>query len=455
MTYTTIVPGAIIDSGGTWETRKPLTCLDQPAVGKVDMLSGPTAVNDALGFPAWPRQQVEPITGWNNAWHPATGTPKAMHYGNPGYPTVISGTHFKDLGIGLPVDTIPSSVRTDYSAAVNGVAYTSEYTYPHLLAAGASPTPTATVTPSATVMPTVTPTATPSATATFTPTPTSTPTPTLATGVAFPLKASANGHYLTTQDGTPFLLVGDSVWAMIGQSTDAEIVDYLDDRQAKGFNTVLTETIDPFLQDNAPNNIDGVAPFTTPGNFSTYNPPYYTRFTYLLDQAAARGMVVIVFPLYLGYQCAEQGWGSQVAADTTAHLQAYGTWLGNQYKNKGNIIWVMAGDANPFDCNIAAKVDAFATALTQADPNHLVTAHIAPRGIDSITPWVAGGVPSWFTLNSTYTDELSFTSAQTAYNRTPVRPFVLLESDYENVTGVTRKDLRAEAYWSILSGNCG
>jgi hypothetical protein len=232
----------------------------------------------------------------------------------------------------------------------------------------------------------------------------------------FPLKISANNRYLTTQNGMPFLIVGDSSWLLAAQGTNADIDAYLANRAAKGFNAIVVQLIDSYYSDNAPNNIDGVAPFTTPGNFSTANSTYFNRFDYVVDRAASYGMVVISYPLYLGYQCGEQGFASQVSADTTAHLQTYGTFLGNRYKNKGNIIWVMGGDANPFSCGLNSKLNAFATALVAADPNHLVTEH--NYGGEAVTPWLPS-VPSWLTLNSTYgPSPLSFTQGQTAWNRT-------------------------------------
>jgi hypothetical protein len=271
---------------------------------------------------------------------------------------------------------------------------------------------------------------------------------------SFPLKKSANNRYLTKQDGTPFFIVGDAAWLLTSQVTNTDIDTYLANRAAKGFNTIIVQLIDSYFSDNAPNTIDGIAPFTVPGNFSTFNPAYFSRFDYIVDQAATRGIVVLSFPLYLGANCSEKGFAPQVTADTTAHLQAYGTFLGNRYKDKGNIIWVIGGDESPFTCSLSAKVDAFATALVAADPNHLVTEH--NQGGEAVTPWLAGGVPSWLTLNTTYgPSPLSFTQGQTAWNRTPTRPFFHLEAYYENEHSITRHDLRAEAYWSTLTNGCG
>jgi hypothetical protein len=285
-------------------------------------------------------------------------------------------------------------------------------------------------------------------------TPTSTPAP------RFPLKKSTDNRYLVTQDGIPFLIVGDAGWYLSTQGRYADIDTYLANRAAKGFSAIILQLIDSTYSDRAPNDIDGIAPFTTPGNFSTYNPTYFNKFDYVVDRAAAYGMVVVTFPLFLGYNCGSDGFANQVIADTTAHLQSYGTFLGNRYRNKGNIIWVMAGDANPTcAAGLSAKVNAFATALVTADPNHLVTEHnsaVPGVGSEAVTPWLPN-VPSWLTLNTTYgPSPLSFSQGLTAWNRTPTRPFFHIEGYYENDPHVlTRQQLRSQSYWSMLTNTSG
>ena len=279
---------------------------------------------------------------------------------------------------------------------------------------------------------------------------TGTPTPT----PSFPLKKSPNNRYLVTQGGTPFLIVGDSPWELPIQGTNADIDFYLANRAAKGFNAIIIQTIDSHFSDKAPNNIDNVAPFTTPGNFSTHNSTYFNRVDYVIDQAANYGMAVIVFPIYLGYNCGPAGWASELTADTTAHIEDYATFLGNRYKDRRNIIWVMGGDESPFTCSLSTKVDAFAKALVAADPNHLVSEH--NQGHEAVTPWLPN-VPSWLTLNSVYgPSPLTFTQGQTAWNRTPTRPFFLIEAYYNGDRhGLSRQQIRQEEYWAFLTNICG
>src|SRR4029077_20190299 len=57
--------------------------------------------------------------------------------------------------------------------------------------------------------------------------------------VQFPLRASQNGHYLVDAAGNPFRIQGDSSWDWTHNLVLSEVHAYLDDRQNKGFNTLL------------------------------------------------------------------------------------------------------------------------------------------------------------------------------------------------------------------------
>jgi hypothetical protein len=73
---------------------------------------------------------------------------------------------------------------------------------------------------------------------------------------------------------------------------------------------------------------------------------------------------------------------------------------------------------------------------------------------------------SWLTVNSTctYAPEVTlaerpqfhvYSAALADWNRAPVRPFVLIESTYENERGAKPQWIRRQAYWALLSGAAG
>src|SRR4051812_22039195 len=56
--------------------------------------------------------------------------------------------------------------------------------------------------------------------------------------VAFPLKVSTNGRYLVDQHNVPFLVVGDSPQAMIGNLSVEDAATFIASRKAAGFNAL-------------------------------------------------------------------------------------------------------------------------------------------------------------------------------------------------------------------------
>src|SRR5260370_40905594 len=55
---------------------------------------------------------------------------------------------------------------------------------------------------------------------------------------AYPLKASANNRYLVDQHDVPFLMIGDSPQALIGNLSESEAVTFIANRQRYGINAL-------------------------------------------------------------------------------------------------------------------------------------------------------------------------------------------------------------------------
>src|SRR4051812_43614661 len=60
----------------------------------------------------------------------------------------------------------------------------------------------------------------------------------------YPVKISADRRRLIDADGRPFLIQGDTAWSLIANLQFDEAVRYLDDRHAKGFNTIIVNLIE-------------------------------------------------------------------------------------------------------------------------------------------------------------------------------------------------------------------
>jgi hypothetical protein len=276
--------------------------------------------------------------------------------------------------------------------------------------------------------------------------------PLMASAPAYPLQLGASGRYLVDQANQPVLLAGDAAWSLIAQATDAEADKYLANRQQKGFNTVLVNLIEHKFATNAPHDINGDPPFSG-APFATPDEAYFAHADRVISSAAQKGINALLDPLYLGYDCNDEGWCAEVQRATTQDLQSWGEYVGARYRNFDNIMWVVGADVDPNSRpGLSAKVSAFAAALQQADGRHLFTAHNV-RGEMAIAPWPGA---AWLSVNDTYATYLETVSAaQSAYNVSPPMPFFQIEGWYENEHSMTTQQLRAQAYWTVLSGGMG
>jgi len=270
---------------------------------------------------------------------------------------------------------------------------------------------------------------------------------------AYPLKKSSNGRYFVDQGGVPVLLHGDSPWSLISELTREEVTIYLDDCVARKFNSLIVTSPDAVFTSNPPKNAYGNAPFTTPGKFSTPNEAYFQHADWVIQEAGARGIQILLAPAYLGQN--GEGWLDQVRNNNTEQeMRTYGTWVGNRYKNRPNLIFHWGNDVLPANFgSVSNKIRAMAQGLRSVDSKHLMTYHSSSEqstyGVWSVTQ------ENWIDFNNTYTYQPVWQSTQRDYAFSPTRPFVLFESKYENEHGTSGKQQRVQAYQALLSGAAG
>ncbi len=144
------------------------------------------------------------------------------------------------------------------------------------------------------------------------------------TAVILPLKKGpAGSRYLTGQNNRPFFWSGDAAWSLIAQADRKEVLKYLDNRKEKGFSVIMVNLIEHKFSKNAPSNFYGDKPFTGKP-FTTPNEKYFTYADFVIREAQRRGMVVLLAPLYLGYDCGDEGWCQEVKAATKKDLLELG-----------------------------------------------------------------------------------------------------------------------------------
>lgn len=261
----------------------------------------------------------------------------------------------------------------------------------------------------------------------------------------FPLVVRPGQRYLEDVTGRPFLIHGDTAWSLIAVLNREEVDRYLDDRHARGFNTILVSLIEHHYSANPPANAYGQQPFLEPGDYTTPNEAYFAHADWVLRRAAAKGFLVLLTPSYTG--CCGDGWYEEMVANGPARLRQYGEYLGRRYREFTNILWVHAGDANPPRKDL---VRAIAEGIRAAHPRALHTAHGAHTA--ALDYWQ--GEP-WLQVNNVYTYETVYAHALEQYARAERMPFFLIESVYENEHDATEQSLRTQAYQAVLSGAAG
>src|SRR6185436_13336537 len=224
--------------------------------------------------------------------------------------------------------------------------------------------------------------------------------------------------------------------------------------QQRGVNAILVNLIEHKFSAQAPRDVYGNPPFTTPGDFSTPSSTYFDRAVSIVRKAADRGIVVFLFPAYLGYNGGAEGWYQDMANNGAAKLDAYGRYVGNRFVNLDNIVWVNAGDYNPPN---KALTEAVADGIRAVDTRHLHTAHCT----EGTSAMDYGSNETWLDLDNIYTYPTLgsrtpvYQRALAAYARAGWKPFFLMESVYENEWSASERQIRQESYEAVLSGGFG
>jgi len=283
-----------------------------------------------------------------------------------------------------------------------------------------------------------------------------------------------NTYLMNTFTNKPVFMTGDTAWDLIEQVDNADAATYLSDRASRGFNVLWAAAADNAYQSNPPQNYYGYSPFDG-ADFTNEDANYWAHVDYILQLAASYGITVGIDPGFVGL-ASGGGYQGSYLSSSDAVVNAYGVWLGSRYKNYPNILWSLAGDADPTDTGLYEKLNQLATGIRSADSVHLITFEAArwyegggaaPNlGWSSLDAWggpvsgaytAAGFPPAWLSLNWVY-DPYSGMQAGCSRNYTsyvtvsPNMPQLAGEDWYEGEHSMTELQLREESYWEVLSG---
>jgi Protein of unknown function (DUF4038)/Putative collagen-binding domain of a collagenase len=264
----------------------------------------------------------------------------------------------------------------------------------------------------------------------------------------FPLHPIEGQRYLFDAAGKPFLIVGDSAWSLLTQLTTEDAELYLNDRQDKGFNTILVNLLEHKFADFAPRNVYGDGPFIKDGDFATVNERYFDHAELVLRNATKKGFLVLLAPAYTGAEGGDEGWYREMSACGPDKLRDFGRYVGKRFGDFKNIIWVDVGDYNPPDKRLSQAV---VEGIREILPDSLHTAHNAP-GMHGLGYWSANEIPIAIDTLYTYAP-VAAEALVLARNRKT--PYFLVESMYENEREGTPLRTRIQAWQAVLSGAAG
>lgn len=269
---------------------------------------------------------------------------------------------------------------------------------------------------------------------------------------AFPVTVSANARHLVDQSGRPFLYTADTCWTLLSRISVDDARRLLDVRRAQGFNAVQT-VLTPFtITDSGPRG----TPFEG-ADLTRPRPGYWAGVDEIMDYAGRLGMLLYTVPLWMA---GNGGWtcdtGECVPAPSVPAMQAYMAWVGDRYRDRSNLLWVIGGD-DEIDRNREVK-QAGAVALRAAAPRQLMTYH--PR-------WAEYGFSTepWHSFNSFQKNDITppfnYEQIRQAYDLVPAKPVLHAEPPYEPQTAMQDGDVttprlnRTFGWWAALSGAMG
>lgn len=269
------------------------------------------------------------------------------------------------------------------------------------------------------------------------------------------LSVSGDNRYLVDANGQPFLLWGTAAWNITNENTIAEQTTRLDTDVSQGSTGTLIQLVSRY-QTNAPNDIDGIAPFTTPDDFATANATYFNKAKAVIDLMAARGVVGVLAPAWMGYNT-PQGWYDALVSNGNTKCFNYGVFLAGIFAGCDNLILCGAGDRPGSEAHSTTEFQQLIDGWRSVSTRHLWTHHwnFAPSDQYALTPTHINGCYEW---GNSWDDSGAAVDAQVAIQyANNDGPCIVLETLYEGNTGFgySSRGARAAVMQSMLRGAKG
>ena len=288
------------------------------------------------------------------------------------------------------------------------------------------------------------------------------------THVQAQLRVSANKRFLVKEDGTPFFWLGDTAWELFHRLTREEATTYLKNRAAKGFTVIQAVALAELNGLHDPNAY-GEIPLE---NDDPTKPreAYFQHVNFIINKAAELGLYIGLLPTW-GDKLFIDSWGTGPEIFNAGNARAYGRWIGNRYKDKKNVIWIMGGDRTPRGEGDLAIWRALAAGVEEgvgSGANAIMTFHPQPNAVEDGGSSKYFHTDAWLDFNMFQTGHCRennvWDRVQVVYNRAPYKPVLDGETLYEDhpvcfnaadLGTSSAYDVRLHAYFDVFAGAFG
>lgn len=155
------------------------------------------------------------------------------------------------------------------------------------------------------------------------------------------LHVHTNGHALMTEQGAPFFWLGDTAWELFHRLSREEARRYFETRRRQRFNVVQAVALAEFNGLSEPNRYGELPLFDR--DPTRPNDAYFRLVDEYIDMAAAHDIYIGLLPTW-GDKVAKGLWMSENVIFNPENARIYGRRLGERYRERSNIIWIMGGD---------------------------------------------------------------------------------------------------------------
>lgn len=294
------------------------------------------------------------------------------------------------------------------------------------------------------------------------------------------LSVSPNGRLLVDEQGNTVFLNGDTGWTLPSQLSREDAEHYIKVRKSQDFNLIGVAAIfgdDPknfygdFAFEKTNGKWDPTKPLTTKGN----NPDipeeydYWDNLDYIVGLTEKHNLYITLVICFNGWVTGSgDGKDRSPIVFNQKNAYEYGYFIGERYKHKKNILWMIGGDRSAVygEFDYTAVYRAMAEGCADGikgnkkhdgkyDISGILMSFHPQKGNPNSAEWFHND--EWLTFNSIQACPSTQESLiETDYSMDPVKPVWLFEGRYEHYTSAYKPwHVRFQAYLSIFAGGFG